>query len=240
MSREVHEPVANGQRADHEPRVAPRDVAVRAHEARSMVFLQLARRERFAACGTEGRVVAHRQRIFVGRVTLGHAKHATAFPATDDGAMLRARQPRDVEGALMARDEKIELLRTVPLFAGLSKRELRRIGELADEVDLPADRVLMRQGDYGAEMMVIVDGNARIERDGAVIADRGDGEVLGEIALLDGGPRTATVTLTRDSRLLVLGRREFQTAMDELPEVRLRVLEAVARRLRTLDPASVH
>jgi CRP/FNR family cyclic AMP-dependent transcriptional regulator len=140
----------------------------------------------------------------------------------------------------MARDEKIDLLRTVPLFAGLSNRELQRIGELADEVDLPADRVLMRQGDYGAEMMVIVDGNARIERDGAVIADRGDGEVLGEIALLDGGPRTATVTLTRDSRLLVLGRREFQTAMDELPEVRLRVLEAVAHRLRTLDPGSVH
>jgi CRP/FNR family transcriptional regulator, cyclic AMP receptor protein len=140
----------------------------------------------------------------------------------------------------MARDEKLELLRTVPLFAGLSKRELQRIGELADEVDLPADRVLMRQGDYGAEMMVIVDGSARIERDGAVIAERGEGEVLGEIALLDGGPRTATVTLTRPSRLLVLGRREFQTAMDELPEVRLRVLEAVAHRLRSLDQTSVH
>jgi CRP/FNR family cyclic AMP-dependent transcriptional regulator len=140
----------------------------------------------------------------------------------------------------MARDEKLELLRTVPLFAGLSNRELQRIGELADEVDLPAGRVLMRQGEHGSEMLIVIDGSAEIERDGAVIAERGGGEVLGEIALLDGGPRTATVTLTRDSRLLVLGRREFQAAMDELPEVRLRVLEAVAHRLRTLDASSIH
>jgi CRP/FNR family transcriptional regulator, cyclic AMP receptor protein len=140
----------------------------------------------------------------------------------------------------MARDEKLELLRTVPLFSGLSIRELRRIGELVDEVDLPAGRVLMRQGEYGSEMLVVIDGSARIERDGAVIAERGAGEVLGEIALLDGGPRTATVTLTRDSRLLVLGRREFQAAMDELPDVRLRVLEAVAQRVRTLDSSKAH
>jgi CRP-like cAMP-binding protein len=140
----------------------------------------------------------------------------------------------------MARDEKLELLKTVPLFAGLSNRELQRIGELADEVDVPADRVIMRQGESGSEMLVIIDGSARIERDGAVIAESGPGDVLGEIALLDGGPRTATVTLTRDSRLLVLGRREFHAAMDELPDVRLRVLEAVAHRLRTLDSTSVH
>ena len=140
----------------------------------------------------------------------------------------------------MARDQKLELLGKVPLFAGLSKRELQRIGELADEVDLPSGRVLMRQGESGSEMLIVIDGSARIERDGEVIAERGGGEVLGEIALLDGGPRTATVTLTRDSRLLVLGRREFQAAMDELPDVRLRVLEAVAHRLRTLDASSVH
>jgi CRP/FNR family cyclic AMP-dependent transcriptional regulator len=98
----------------------------------------------------------------------------------------------------------------------------------------------MRQGESGSEMLIVIDGGARIERDGRVIAERGGGEVLGEIALLDGGPRTATVTLTRDSRLLVLGRREFQAVMDELPDVRLRVLEAVAHRLRTLDASSVH
>ena len=140
----------------------------------------------------------------------------------------------------MARDEKIDLLRTVPLFAGLDDRELERVSTLADIVDLPADRPLMTQGQHGREMFVLVSGSARIERDGQPLGERGPGEVLGEIALLDGGPRTATVTLSQPSRLLVVARREFQALMDEFPEIRLRVLEAVAQRLRSLDPNGIH
>jgi CRP/FNR family transcriptional regulator, cyclic AMP receptor protein len=140
----------------------------------------------------------------------------------------------------MARDEKIELLRTVSLFRGLRDRELERISALADIVDLPADRRIMSQGERGAEMFVLVSGTAHIERDGESLGDRGPGEVLGEIALLDGGPRTATVTLTEPSRLLVLARREFQTLLDEFPEVRLQILETVAHRLRSLDHSVVH
>ena len=140
----------------------------------------------------------------------------------------------------MARDEKIDLLRTVPLFHGLRQRELERISALADIIDLPADRRIMSQGDRGAEMFVLVSGAARVERDGNVLVDAGPGAVLGEIALLDGGPRTATVTLTEASRLLVLARREFQTLIDEFPAVRLHVFETVARRLRALDHEAVH
>jgi CRP/FNR family cyclic AMP-dependent transcriptional regulator len=140
----------------------------------------------------------------------------------------------------MARDEKIDLLRTVPLFAGLNDRQLERISALADTIDLPGEKVLMTQGDHGQEMFVMVSGSARIERDGRTLKQCGGGEVIGEIALLDGGPRTATVTLAEPSRLLVLARREFQTLMDEFPEIRLEVLEAVARRLRALDPEAVH
>lgn len=140
----------------------------------------------------------------------------------------------------MARDEKIDLLRTVPLFAELGKRELERVSTLADIVDLPADRPLMTQGQHGAQMFILVSGRARVERDAHPINEVGPGEVIGEIALLDGGPRTATVTLTEPSRLLVLARREFQALMDEFPEIRLRVLEAVARRLRALDLDGLH
>ena len=140
----------------------------------------------------------------------------------------------------MARDEKIELLRTVPLFAELGNRELERISTLADIIDLPAERRIMSQGERGAEMFVLVEGNARVERDGESLGDRGAGEVLGEIALLDGGPRTATVTLTEPSRLLVLARREFHALMDEFPDVRLHVLETVASRLRSLDHEGLH
>jgi len=140
----------------------------------------------------------------------------------------------------MARDEKIDLLRTVQLFSGMRQRELERVSALTDIIDLPAGRQIMTQGDRGAEMFVVVSGSARIERDGQSLGVRGAGEVLGEIALLDGGPRTATVTLAEPSRMLVLARREFGALMDEFPEVRLQVLETVARRLRTLDHDAVH
>jgi CRP-like cAMP-binding protein len=137
-------------------------------------------------------------------------------------------------------DEKLDLLRSVPLFAGLRDKELQRLGMLADEAELPAGRVLMRQGEYGNELLVLIDGTVRVERDGDVIAERGAGTVLGEMALLDGGPRTATCTLTTPSRMLVIGRREFNTLMDEFPEVRMRILETLASRLRTLEPHGAH
>lgn len=140
----------------------------------------------------------------------------------------------------MGHDEKIDLLRSVPLFTGLRDRELERIGSLADIVDLPAGRRIMAQGERGAEMFILVEGAADVERDGEALGTRGPGTVLGEIALIDGGPRTASVTLTSDSRLLVLARREFHTLMDDFPEVRLHVLETVAQRLRSLDHDAVH
>ena len=140
----------------------------------------------------------------------------------------------------MSRDDKLELIRSVPLFSGLTDHELERIASLADIVDLPKDRVIMIQGQLGWEMFVVVTGSARVDRDGQSLGERGPGEVLGEIALLDGGPRTATVTLSQPSRLLVLARREFGELMDEFPEIRLRILETVVHRLRGLDRDAIH
>ena len=140
----------------------------------------------------------------------------------------------------MSRDDKLELIRSVPLFSGLTDHELERVASLADIVDLPKDRVIMTQGQLGWEMFVVVTGSARVDRDGQSLGERGPGEVLGEIALLDGGPRTATVTLAQPSRLLVLARREFGELMDEFPEIRLRILETVVHRLRGLDRDAIH
>jgi CRP-like cAMP-binding protein len=141
---------------------------------------------------------------------------------------------------MVARDEKIELLKTVPLFRGLGNSEMQRIGQLVDEVDLPAGRVLMRQGDSGAELFAIVDGSASVERDGRQLPACGPGSVIGEIALIDGGPRTATVTLTAPSRLLVLSRRDFGSLMDEFPGVRIQILDTLASRVRSLEESSPH
>jgi CRP-like cAMP-binding protein len=140
----------------------------------------------------------------------------------------------------MARDEKLDLLRRISLFAGLGNHEIERLGQLADEVDLPAGKRLMTQGERGSELFVIVDGGVAIERDGQPLGTRGAGEILGEIALVDGGPRTATVTVSEPSRLLVLTRAGFHSLMDEFPTIRQSVLETLAQRVRTLDDANCH
>lgn len=140
----------------------------------------------------------------------------------------------------MASDPKLDLLRKVPLFSEVSRRELLRVAQLADEIDLPADRVLMRQGDRGDSLFVLLEGGAKVERNGKVVAERGPGEFFGEIALVVEGPRTATVTLTRPSRLLVIGHREFHSLMDQFPSIKLCVLETLARRVRILEADAAH
>jgi CRP/FNR family cyclic AMP-dependent transcriptional regulator len=137
-------------------------------------------------------------------------------------------------------DPKIELLRSIPLFAGLGRGDIERIAQLADEVDLPAGRVLMRQGDHGDEMYVIASGTVSIDKDGRRIAERGTGDTIGDIALLSEGPRTATVTTATPARLFVLGHREFHSLMDQFPTIRTTILEGLAARLRNLDTEGVH
>lgn len=131
---------------------------------------------------------------------------------------------------------KRDLLSRVPLFAGLGRRELDEVAQLADEVDVPAGTQLTREGAYGHEFFVIVSGRARVDRDGRRLADLGPGDFLGEIALIDGQPRSATVTVEEPSRLLVLGHREFNSLLDSRQQVRLRVLEALAGRIRRSEP----
>ena len=140
----------------------------------------------------------------------------------------------------MASDEKLKLLKSVPLFAASDGREVERLGMLVDEVDLPAGRVLFNQGDSAHELFIVVSGQVRVERDGRLLANRGPGEFFGEIALVAEGPRTATATCVTDCRLLVLGHRDFHSLMDEFPSLKMRVLETLAKRIRTLDTTSVH
>lgn len=140
----------------------------------------------------------------------------------------------------MATDEKLELLKTVPLFATCNEREVERLGMLVEEVNLPAGRVLFNQGDTAQELFIVVSGEVRVERDGSVLATRGPGEFFGEIALVAGGPRTATATCVTACRLLVLGHRDFHSLMDEFPGLKMRVLETLAKRVRALDTTAIH
>ncbi|HEX7171577.1 MAG TPA: cyclic nucleotide-binding domain-containing protein [Candidatus Limnocylindria bacterium] len=134
----------------------------------------------------------------------------------------------------MARDEKLDHLRKVPLFARMSQRQLERLGQLADEIEVGLDEVLAEQGRIGHEFFIVLDGHLSVLDKRRPIAQLHPGDFFGEIALLDGRPRTATVRADGITRLLVVGHREFNALMDEFPEVRKTVLAEVAGRLRRL------
>jgi CRP-like cAMP-binding protein len=134
----------------------------------------------------------------------------------------------------MARDEKLEHLKKVPLFARMSQRQLERLGQLADEVEVGLDEVLAEQGKVGHEFFIVLDGHLMVLDGRRPVAQLHPGDFFGEIALLDGRPRTATVRAEGITRLLVVGHREFHALMDEFPDVREAVLAEVADRLRRL------
>ncbi len=140
----------------------------------------------------------------------------------------------------MARDEKLDLLHSIPLFARLDRKHLERLGMLTEEVDVPAGKVLIRQGELGDDLMILVSGQVNVERDGARVNTLGPGDFFGEIALIDHGPRTATVTTDSPSRLLVVNHRDFHALMEEFPALAATVLLCLADRLRSLDRAAVN
>ena len=135
----------------------------------------------------------------------------------------------------MARDEKLAHLGRVPLFSRMPQRELQRIGQLADEVTVDAGQRLATKGRIGHEFFVVMDGQVAVTDGARTLDTLGPGGFFGEIALLDGRRRTATVRATEPTRLLVLAHREFHALMDEFPSVRAAVLGAVGERLRRLE-----
>ncbi|HEY8030445.1 MAG TPA: cyclic nucleotide-binding domain-containing protein [Gaiellaceae bacterium] len=132
---------------------------------------------------------------------------------------------------MLRKNAKVELIRGVPLFAECSNRELGEIASLADELSLPAGRKLAAEGAAGHEFVVLVEGAAEVKRGSRIVNRLAAGDFLGEIALVTGRKRTATVTTTEPSRLLVLTARSFRTLLSDLPGLQLKVLDALAARL---------
>lgn len=141
---------------------------------------------------------------------------------------------------MAGKDPKIELLRSIPIFAACGPGDLQRVSQLVDEVDIPDGKVIMRQGDSGAEMFIVASGMARAERDGRHITDFGPGSVFGEISLIAEGPRTATVTAVEPMLAFVVGHREFHSLMDNHPGFKMRILEGLATKVRRLEEDAVH
>jgi CRP/FNR family transcriptional regulator, cyclic AMP receptor protein len=126
---------------------------------------------------------------------------------------------------------KLRVLREVPAFKDLSNRQLQKIDALVDEVILPTGHVLTREGQPGRQSFIVVSGWAEVSLRGRAIATVGPGSFVGEMAMLDSGPRSATVTAISPMVVLVIGPAAFATLMD-LPVISGPMLQELAGRLR--------
>jgi CRP-like cAMP-binding protein len=131
----------------------------------------------------------------------------------------------------LRRDAKTKAIAKVPLFARCSKRELALVAGIADELDLPAGKVLTREGAVGREFFVLLEGSAEVRTGDRKRAVLGPGEFLGEIALVSSRPRTATVTAATPVYVLVIRDKEFRALLQRVPSIQVKVLEALADRL---------
>jgi CRP/FNR family cyclic AMP-dependent transcriptional regulator len=136
---------------------------------------------------------------------------------------------------LFSQDTKVTALKRAPLFDGLTRKELTELARVSEDLDIPAGKALCTEGEIGHEFFVIVDGDIEVTRKGKPVPLRGGGEFVGEIALLEETPRTATVTATTPVRAFVLTRHDFRALIDANPSVERKVLRALARRVVELS-----
>lgn len=128
-------------------------------------------------------------------------------------------------------NQKIDLIRKVPLFARCSRAELKEIALLADEIDLHEGKQMTRQGEPGREFFVLLEGTADVKKNSRRVNTLEAGDFFGEIALVSREPRTATVIATSPVRALVITDRSFRRLLDDAPQVQTKVMEAMAQRL---------
>jgi CRP/FNR family transcriptional regulator, cyclic AMP receptor protein len=140
----------------------------------------------------------------------------------------------------LTRDRTTELLSNTHLFAGVDAEGLNRIADRIRELDVPADRVIARQGEIGTGFFVIAEGMVRVVRDGEMLAELGPGDFFGELSVLDGKPRNAMVVSTLPTVCLALASWDFEAVVAEQPSVALAILRELAGRLRESTEAHRH
>jgi CRP/FNR family transcriptional regulator, cyclic AMP receptor protein len=138
----------------------------------------------------------------------------------------------------LRQDTKTAALKQAPLFGGLSNRQIAKIARLSDDLDVPSGAVLCKEGSSGQEFFMIIDGQADVTRGEKHVATLTNGDFFGEIALLEPMKRTATVTASTPLSFFVVTRQAFNSVIRTDPEIELRVLRRLARRLAELagDP----
>ena len=131
----------------------------------------------------------------------------------------------------------VDSLRNISLFSECSAKELALVVKNSTERALKAGTIIMDQGQTGREAYVVLEGSATIKRNGKKIGTAKAGAVVGELSLLDSGPRTAAVIADTDVTLLVISERALKGAIDNIPAISRKLLKALATRVRELDRA---
>ena len=134
-----------------------------------------------------------------------------------------------------SRKQHLDSLKQIPLFSACTKKELEKVAKASDEITMTAGTLIVDQGQTGREAFVILDGEVVIKRNGRKVATLGAGAVLGELSLLDHGPRTATAICETDCTLLVIDQRRFLGVLDDVPAITHKLLARLASRIRDLD-----
>ena len=136
---------------------------------------------------------------------------------------------------MASKQTKMEHLAAVPLFDGFTKKELEKVAKAGDEIIMSAGTVIVDQGQTGREAFVVLDGSVTVKRNNRKIATLGPGDIVGELSLLDHGPRTATAICETDCELLVLDQRHFRGVLEQVPSLATKILASLAGRIRELD-----
>ena len=129
------------------------------------------------------------------------------------------------------KDAKVELISRVPLFARCSKKELRMIANLADQIEWPEGKALIKEGRPGSEFFILIEGTASVSQSGSKRRDLVAGDWAGEIALISDVPRTATVVATSPIRALVMTRGGFSRLITDSPSIAAKVLAGLGERV---------
>ena len=146
---------------------------------------------------------------------------------------------RSFFGGRISQDDKIDRLEEVGLLTGCSRRQLRAIARISEVIEVPAATVLARAGTAGEEFFLILDGSARVEVSPRKRSRLAPGQYFGEMSLLDGGPRSASVTAETPLRLLVIKRRDFTTLLKAAPDLTQSLLATLSQRLRQAEAAAL-
>lgn len=137
---------------------------------------------------------------------------------------------------LRRQSDKAEYLRKIPMFEGLSKKDLNALARSAEQIDLSAGETIVAQGDNSqSAAYVLVSGTAVVRRNNRKVAELGPGDVIGELSLLIDEPRSATVVASEDGTALEIHRRHFVALVDESPAMARRIMEQLADRLNKAD-----